>query len=47
MRGVAERLGAFADCGLDVQFEQFARENHISVLPVFISRAVRLFLRSV
>lgn len=46
-RGVAERLGAFADCGLDVQFKQFARENHISVLPVFISRAVRLFLRGV
>ncbi|WP_281869598.1 alpha/beta hydrolase [Brevibacillus parabrevis] len=46
-RGVAERLGVFGDCGLNVSFEQFARENHISVLPVLISRAVRWFLQSV
>lgn len=43
--GLAERLSAYADCGLHIHFQEFEGENHISVLPVLISRAVRWFLK--
>jgi hypothetical protein len=31
------------DSGLHVEYREFEGENHISVLPVLISRAVRFF----
>ncbi|MNI25020.1 Ferri-bacillibactin esterase BesA [compost metagenome] len=38
---LVERLKPFSSCGLHVEYQEFEQENHISVLPVLISRAVR------
>ncbi|AMA72972.1 hypothetical protein SAMN04489735_100563 [Aneurinibacillus thermoaerophilus] len=44
---LSERLSAFADCGVHVEFKEFEEEGHISVLPVLISRGVRFALTSI
>ncbi|WP_246132270.1 alpha/beta hydrolase [Paenibacillus hemerocallicola] len=40
---LVERLKPHMDSGLHVEYREFEGENHISVLPVLISRAVRFF----
>ncbi|WP_323744650.1 alpha/beta hydrolase [Thermaerobacillus caldiproteolyticus] len=42
---LAERLSAFADRGVYVEFKEFEGEGHVSVLPALISRAVRFASR--
>ncbi len=44
--GLAERLSILAERGGRVEYCEFAGESHISVLPAFISRAVRFALVS-
>ena len=43
-RTFAERLGRTSAGGLRVQFEEFAGEDHASVVPIAISRALRFAL---
>ncbi|MBR8658844.1 MULTISPECIES: alpha/beta hydrolase [Brevibacillus] len=43
-RELSERLSAHAARGLQVVFKEFEDENHVSVLPVLISRALRFAL---
>lgn len=42
---LSERLTALSGRGLDVEYKEFEGEGHVSVLPVLISRALRLALR--
>ncbi|WP_035299002.1 alpha/beta hydrolase [Brevibacillus thermoruber] len=44
-RELSERLSAHSARGLEVVFKEFEDENHVSVLPVLISRALRFALR--
>jgi uncharacterized protein len=44
-RELSERLSAHSARGLEVVFKEFEGENHVSVLPVLISRALRFALR--
>jgi predicted alpha/beta superfamily hydrolase len=44
-RELSERLAPLSQLGLRVTFTQFEEENHGSVVPMAISRAVRLGLR--
>ncbi|MEC3607925.1 alpha/beta hydrolase [Bacillus glycinifermentans] len=41
---LAERLSALEEFGVRAEFHEFEGEGHISVLPVFISRALRFAL---
>jgi hypothetical protein len=43
---LAERLSAFADFGVYVEFQEFAGEGHVTVLPALISRALRFVSRN-
>jgi uncharacterized protein len=43
---LAERLSALADLGVYVEFQEFAGEGHVSVLPALISRALRFVSRN-
>jgi len=43
-RDMAARLTELAPYGLDLSYQEFAGENHVSVLPALISRALRLTL---
>jgi predicted alpha/beta superfamily hydrolase len=40
-KALADRLTALGQDGLSVQYNEFANENHMSVLPVLVSRAIR------
>ncbi|MET3939250.1 putative alpha/beta superfamily hydrolase [Paenibacillus sp. PvP094] len=40
--GLTERLSALKQPGLDIQYTEFEKENHVSVLPFLISRTIRL-----
>ncbi|UHA74838.1 alpha/beta hydrolase [Paenibacillus sp. 481] len=43
---LSRRLSGLKHRGVKVEFEEFKNENHVSVLPVLISRAVRFATRS-
>lgn len=45
-RQFSQRLSSLSKNGLHVEFEEFRNENHISVLPVLISRAIHFALNS-
>lgn len=40
-KGLFRRLSAFANRGVYTEFKEFKGENHVSVLPVLMSRAIR------
>ncbi|WP_083585647.1 alpha/beta hydrolase [Clostridium kluyveri] len=46
-RELSRRLSVYQNKGLRVQFHEFEGENHVSVLPVLINRALRFALSSV
>lgn len=39
--GLTERLAALKQPGLEIQYTEFEKENHVSVLPFLISRTIR------
>ena len=43
-KALADRLSNLASRGVQVEFKEFEGENHVSVLPALISRAVRFAL---
>ncbi|MGZ0084233.1 alpha/beta hydrolase [Caldibacillus thermoamylovorans] len=43
---LVERLSAFTDFGVYVEFQEFAGEGHVTVLPALISRALRFVSRN-
>lgn len=43
-RELAERLGRLASRGVRVAYEEFPGENHVSVIPPLVSRALRFAL---
>ncbi|MFH5182388.1 alpha/beta hydrolase [Paenibacillus sp. TAB 01] len=45
-QALAERLSLVAPGRLSVEYNEFANENHISVLPVLISQAIRFVMRN-
>ncbi|MEK8129136.1 alpha/beta hydrolase [Paenibacillus filicis] len=44
-RELAGRLSTLSSRGVDVEYKEFEGEGHVSVLPVLISRTLRLVLR--
>ncbi|BBW98228.1 alpha/beta hydrolase [Geobacillus sp. FSL W8-0032] len=43
---LVKRLSAFTDFGVYVEFQEFAGEGHVTVLPALISRALRFVSRN-
>lgn len=45
-KALAERLSALGNDRLSVEYREFEDEQHISVLPVFISKAIRFAMKN-